>query len=272
MIFKQRKVPAFILGCQRSGTTICQNVFSGSKEVAVFREGSKEAMTEGWRLRPYDEIQALIDRQKARVILFKPINDSQAALEILEQFDNSRVVWIYRHFHDTANSAVVRWGASQRDMVVWIGENLAKYGSLEEAMPAILRKPSFAVYAEKMSPETAALLADWTRTPISEHTGAAIMWYLRNQLFFEQSLDTDARSLLVRYEKFVQQPDEQLRQICRFLNIRHRKKRSRNVVSSSVGRYEIPDIPPDILEACSRLLERLNQAEQAGQAPPSRRL
>jgi len=110
MIFKQRKVPAFILGCQRSGTTICQNVFSGSKEVAVFRQGSKEVMTEGWRLRPYDEIQALIDRQKARVILFKPINDSQAALEILEQFDNSRVVWIYRHFHDTANSAVVHSG------------------------------------------------------------------------------------------------------------------------------------------------------------------
>lgn len=270
MIFKQRKVPAFILGCQRSGTTICQNVFSGSKKVAVFREGSKEAMTEGWRLRPYDEIQALIDRQKARVILFKPINDSQAALEILEQFDDSRVVWIYRHFHDTANSAVVHWGASQRDMVVWIGENLAKYGPLQEAMPAILGKPSFAVYAEKMSPETAALLAEWTRAPISDYTGAAIMWYLRNQLFFEQSLDMNPRSLIVRYEKFVQQPDQQLRRICGFLSLRHSKKRSRSIVSSSIGRYAAPDIPPDVLEACSGLLERLNQAEQAEQAPPSR--
>lgn len=219
-------------------------------------------MTEGWRLRPYDEIQALIDRQKARVILFKPINDSQAALEILDQFDNSRVVWIYRHFHDTANSAVVHWGASQRDMVVWIGENLAKYGALEEAMPAILDKPSYAVYAEKMSPETAALLAEWTRAPISEHTGAAIMWYLRNQLFFDQSLDRNPRSLLVRYKKFVQQPDEQLRQICKFLGIRHSRKRSRSVVASSVGRYEAPDIRPDILEACAGLLERLNQAEE----------
>ncbi len=227
-------------------------------------------MTEGWRLRPYDEIQALIDRQKARLILFKPINDSQAALEILDQFDNSRVVWIYRHFNDTVNSAVVHWGASQRDMVVWIGENLAKYGSLEEAMPAILRKPSFAVYTEKMSRESAALLAEWTRAPISEHTGAAIMWYLRNQLFFEQSLDMNRRSLLVCYEKFVQQPDEQLRQICKFLSIRHSKKRSRTVVASSVGRNEAPHIPPGILEACSGLLDRLNQAEKAGQAPPSR--
>ena len=263
-------MPAFILGCQRSGTTICQNVFAGSRKIAVFREGSKEAMTEGWRLRPYDEIQALIDRQKARVILFKPINDSQAALEILDRFDNSRVVWIYRHFNDTANSAVVHWGASQRDMVVWIGENLAKHGSLEEAMPAILQKPSFAIYAERMSPETAALLTEWTRAPISEHAGAAIMWYLRNQLFFEQSLDTNPGSLIVRYEKFVQQPDEELRKICNFLSIRHSKKRSRSVVSSSIGRYEAPEIPPDIQEACSGLLDRLNQAEQAGQATPSR--
>ena len=84
MIFSTQKLPAFILGCQRSGTTICQNVFAGSSNVAVFREGSKEAMTEGWRLRPYDEIQALIDRLKATVILFKPINDSQAALELLD--------------------------------------------------------------------------------------------------------------------------------------------------------------------------------------------
>lgn len=262
-------MPAFILGCQRSGTTICQNVFAGSRKVAVFREGSKEAMTDGWRLRPYDEIQSLIDRQKARLILFKPINDSQSALEILDRFDNSRVVWIFRHFNDTANSAVVHWGASQRDMVVWIGENLAKHGSLEEAMPAILQKPSFAVYAEKMSAESAALLVEWTRAPISEHTGAAIMWYLRNQLFFEQSLDTNPRSLIVRYEKFVQQPDEQLRQICKFLSIRHSKKRSSSVVASSIGRYDAPEIPPAVLEACSGLLDRLNQAEQVRPAPPS---
>lgn len=220
-------------------------------------------MTDGWRLRPYDEIQALIDRQKARVILIKPINDSQNVLEILDHFDSSRVIWIYRHFHDTANSAVARWGGSQRDMVVWIGENLAKYGSLEKAMPAILDKPSFAVYAEKISPESAALLTEWTRAPISEHTGAAIMWYLRNQLFFENSLATNRRSLIVCYEDFVQQPDEQLRQICKFLSMRHSKKRSRSVVSSSVGRHEAPDIQQDVLEACSELLDRLNQAEQA---------
>ena len=82
-------------------------------------------------------------------------------------------------------------------------------------------------------------------------------------MFFEQSLDTNPRSLIVRYEKFVQEPDQQLRQICKFLDIRHRKKRASTVVSSSIGKHEAPDIPQDIQEACSGLLDRLNDAEAA---------
>ena len=265
MIFNKNKTPIFILGCQRSGTTIIQNVFTNSRQVAVFREGNKEAMTDGWRLRPYGEIKSLIERQKAKVILFKPINDSHLALDLLDQFDNGRVIWIYRDFNDTANSAVVRWGASQRDMVVWIGEHLAEYGSIEKAMPAIARKPSYAVYAEHLTPESAEVLAKWTSEPISEHTGAAIMWYLRNQLYFELSLDTNPKSRIVSYERFVKQPDEQLRQISRFMGIRHLKKRSKSVFSSSIGRDSAPEILPEVLEACSELFARLNQEEQASQ-------
>lgn len=264
-MFDKKKVPVFILGCQRSGTTIIQNVFANSRQVAVFREGNKEAMTDGWRLRPYDEIESLIERQNARVILFKPINDSQLALQILDRFDHGRVIWIYRDFNDTANSAVVRWGGSQRDMVAWIGEHVAKHGSIERAMPAIARKPNYAVYAEHISAESAEILARWTKEPVSEHTGAAIMWYLRNRLYFDQSLDTNPRARIVSYERFVKYPDEQLRQISRFMGIRHLKKRSKSVFSSSIGRDSAPDILPDVLEACSALYDQLNQVERASQ-------
>ena len=270
MLFVKRKLPVFILGCQRSGTTICQNVFAEAKNTSVFREGNKEAMTDGWRLRSDVDIEALIDRQKSRLIIFKPINDSQSALQMLARFDNSSVIWIYRGFCDTVNSAVARWGCAQRDMVVWIGEALGKYGSLEEAMPVIAGKPSFAVYAENMSPETCRLLIEWTRIPISEHTGAAIMWYLRNQLFFEQGLENNERSLLVSYEKFVQHPDEQLRRMCRFLNTRNVKKLAGGVFSTSVGRDIMPDISPGVLHACEELLAKLDQVEQSAGSQPSR--
>ena len=264
------KAPVFILGCQRSGTTICQNVFSGAKQFSVFREGNKEAMTDGWRLRPDADIEALIDRQKARLIIFKPINDSQSALQMLARFDNSRIIWIYRDFNDTSNSAVTRWGPAQRDMVVWIGKALGKYGSVEKAMPAIVEKSGFAVYAENMSPETCELLIGWTRSPISEHTGAAIMWYLRNQLFFEQGLETNERSLLIGYEKFVQRPAEQLNRMGQFLSTRQLRNRAGDVFSSSVGKDEMPDILPAVLQACQLLNGRLDMAEQSAESQHSR--
>ena len=131
-------------------------------------------------------------------------------------------------------------------------------------MPTIAEKPSYAVYAENMSPETAELLVEWTSTQISSHTGAAIMWYLRNQLFFEQGLDTNPRCLLVRYEKFVSRTDEQLRRICKFAGIRHLKRRAKSVFSTSVGRDSTPEIAPDVLGACEELFDRLVLAEQYG--------
>jgi hypothetical protein len=240
-------------------------VFLNTRPISVFREGNKEAMTDGWRLRPHADIQALIDRENASLVIFKSINDSQIALQLLKYFDSSRIIWIYRNFNDTANSAVARWGASQRDMVVWIGQAFAKYGSVEKAMPSILRKPSFAVYAERISPESIERLVEWTSVPVSEHTGAAIMWYLRNQLYFEQDLNTNARSLLVNYENLVRHPDEQLRRMCEFMGTRHLKSRARSIFSTSIEKDELPDISPRVLSACKGLLDDLNRVEQSVQ-------
>ena len=266
------KVPVFILGCQRSGTSICQNVFVESKRLAIYREGNKDAMTNGWRLRPIADIQDLIDRSRAKTIIFKPINDSQSALQFLERFDNSRIIWIYRDFYDTANSAVKTWGSAQRDMVVLIGQALAKYGCVEKAMPTIARMPSYAVYAERLSPATCKLLAEWTDAPMSDHTGAAIMWYLRNLLFLDQNLDANEQTLLVNYEMFVSRPDEQIRRIYEFVGVRYSRRRSENVYMTSVGKNEVPNISTDVLQACEDLFNRLNRSAQTGRCTDDGRL
>ena len=240
-------------------------MFLNSKRFTVYREGNKDAMTDGWRLRPTSEIQDLIGRSKSKTIIFKPINDSQSALKILECIENSRVIWIYRNFYDTANSAVEMWGPAQRDVVVWIGQALAKYGCVEIAIPAIAKKPSYAVYAERLSPETCELLIEWANVPMSEHTGAAIMWYLRNQLFFDQELDTNERTLLVKYEKFVRGPDEQICRMCEFMGARHFTSRSKEVFTTSIGKNKAPEISSNVLQACEDLFNRLNWTEQTGQ-------
>lgn len=256
-------VPVFILGCQRSGTTICQNVFESSRLFAVFKEGNEKAMTDKWRLRSVDEIQRLIDVSKAKTLIFKPINDSQLALQLLNDFSGSRVIWIYRSFNDTVNSAVSKWGPAQRDMVVWIGEALGRHAGIGDAMPDIEKRPSFAVYAERLSDESCKRLVEWTRSPLTEQTGAAIMWYLRNELFFDQGLDTNDRALLINYENFAVNPDAELRRMCDFMGTKQLKSQAKNVHASSIGRGNVPPIDASVREACEQLFSRLHNAERS---------
>ena len=256
-----KTVPVFILGCQRSGTTICQNVFLGTNRFSVYKEGDQRAMTGHWRLRPLQDIRKIIDNTRGKVVVFKPINDSQNGAMILQEFPESRIVWIYRSVGDTVNSAVAKWGAAQRDMVVWIGNALREHGTLEKAMPSIFEKPDFAIYAEGLSEETCERLKEWTAEPVSVESGAAIMWYVRNHLYFDQALQTHPRALLVNYEKFARAPDEQLRRMCEFMQTRTIRGRTKKVHTHSIDKAAAPPISPDVYDACEALHARLEEVE-----------
>ncbi len=267
-----RKVPVFILGCQRSGTTICQNVFLEARGFGVFREGSRKAMTENWRLRPKRDIDRLIKQTRRSILLFKPINDSQWADYLLGDFENARIIWIYRSVFDTANSAVAKWQGSQRDMVKWIGDAFSDLPSHDEAMRRIEEKPNYGIYAERLPEDAIEQLVRWTRAPLSEHTGAAILWYLRNRIVKDLGLMQDPRVLLVNYEEFVQGPVPQLERMCHFMGAKFEPELADGVFSSSIGKADLPDIDPDVRAACIELTDFLDTAleEQGGRVAEAR--
>lgn len=265
MFFRRQKIPVFILGCQRSGTTICQNVFLKSKRFAVYREGNKHAMTDKWRLRPRDEIESLIENSKQRFLIFKPIDDSQLADCFLSEYSNSRVIWIYRDMFETANSAVAKWGSGQRKTVTWTGKALARSATLEVAMPGIMNWPSCAVYAERLNRATCEKRVEWTAHPIPEHTAAAVLWYLRNQFFFNLSLNENRRVLLVRYEKFASHPNDKIRRICKFIGARNSSRLSDGVYQTSIGKSGPPEITASVHNACLELTQKLDDRESESQ-------
>jgi len=262
-LLSRDKVPVFILGCQRSGTTICQNVFMESRRFAVFREGSKKAMTENWRLRETSDIHMLIEKTRQRFILFKPINDSQWADQLLSEYENSLVIWIYRDVFDTSNSAVAKWQGSQRDMIKWIGDAFAGQSTRESALARIAEKPNYGIYAERLSEELQEQLACWTRSELSPHTGAAILWYLRNRIILDLGLETDPRVLLVRYEDFVQEPESQLKRMCSFMGARYSEKLAKGVFNTSVNKSETPLVNREVKKACEKLAGQLDAARLA---------
>ena len=218
-------------------------------------------MADKCRLRPIADIQSLIDRQRARFLIFKPLNDSQYADKLLDEISRAKIIWIYRNFLDTANSAVAKWGTDKRDMVTWIGRNCAKTGRFEKVIPPPANGKTYALYADRMSKPVTRRLIEWTREPISKHTGAAIFWYIRNSLFFDLRLNNDERVLPLCYERFASHPDQEVKRMCDFIGARYQRKLSSGVRASSIGKHRPPSIESSVKQACQELAAELDNAE-----------
>ena len=105
----QEKTVAFILGCQRSGTTMAQRTLDRLMEVDVFEEHDPRAFND-CRIVGKAVRDALVERSTAQCVLFKPICDSHRAVDLFCEHPGSKAIWIYRDFEDVANSSMYYWG------------------------------------------------------------------------------------------------------------------------------------------------------------------
>jgi hypothetical protein len=260
MILHKKTTPVFILGCQRSGTTMFQRMFARSRHVEKYDEGNRRAMTEKWRLRDDAVINELISNSGKKVALFKPLNDSQWADRFLETFPGLKLIWMFRDPFDTVNSAVAKWGGGQLNMVAWIANAIRETGSLQAAMPLLETRPGYAIYAERMSQGACDKLLQWTDRPLTEHAGAAVLWYLRNRIYFDLGLDNEDRTMAMGYEALVRSKEKHIREICAFIGIRYSSKYAGDIRMSSVNKSPRPNLPDDIEESVVGLYGKMNAA------------
>ncbi len=239
----QPKTPVFILGCQRSGTTMLGEILDQSPEIWVYPEGTNAALKYGL-LRDADTIKGLIAHSHAPTIAFKPIMNSQAADRILELDSRAVAIWIFRHYGDVANSAVRYWGEHQKDVLRWIRDGAwPKLGwRAERLTPALIARVS-ELYADDMPAEDAA----------------AVFWYLRNQFYFAQALDSNPRVLLVKYEDLVAQPETSFARIFEAIGCKLSPRFLSSIFATSVRKSPFAARDPRIQQMCDELFERLDQ-------------
>ena len=237
-----------------------QDMFARSRRVEILGESDRRAMNERWRMRDDEVIAELVRQSESTVTLFKPLNDSQWADTLLDHFPRGQVIWMFRNPFDTVNSAVHKWGSAQLDMMTWIAGVLREAGSLEDAKPALDSRPGYSMYAERLSAEDCERLVGWTNQPLDEHAGAAILWYLRNRIFFNLELYRNERVMLMSYEDLVQYPEREVHRICDFIHLRYSKKYARDVHTKSIGKSPRPKLPGEIEEAVLELHDGLLRA------------
>jgi hypothetical protein len=95
------------------------------------------------------------------------------------------------------------------------------------------------------------------RDDMSEHEANAVMWYLRNALFFDLGSNERSDVLLVRYEDLVNAPQEHFERIFGFIGLRVPAGAVAAIRSSTGTRRTFPEISRDIRELCEDVHERL---------------
>ncbi|MCC6456096.1 MAG: sulfotransferase domain-containing protein [Caldilineaceae bacterium] len=236
----------FIVGCQRSGTTMMTRIFEQDLNTKVFAETSRLSSLDQpkrLRLNPLDSVKRVIEQELAPIVILKPLVESQNIPELLDYFEGSKAIWLYRQYKDVAASYVEKWGEghSAKDLRVIVEQrpNDWRPEHLPESVVQIVREH----FSEEMN----------------SHDASALYWYVRNSLFFSRRLDSDPRVMLCKYEVLAASPVEALQQIYQFIGHEFPGEGIASMVhEASVSRGQDIRLSPEIDCLCCELLQQLD--------------
>ena len=234
----------FIMGCQRSGTSLLTRIFVRDLFSVVYRESSKLSSDDELKLRlnKLPVVQKEIERHHAKLIVAKPLVESQNAAHILQYFPSGYSLWAYRHYKDVAASSLKAFGddVGVRDIRPFLNNDQTNWRS------------------QNSSEETRAIIQKHYSKDMNAHDAAALFWFARNQLFFEQDLHEHPRVAMLRYEDFVVDPPKAIAQIYQFLNFEFPGKHIlKEVHAKSVKKGNNIQLSTEIETLCQNLYERL---------------
>lgn len=240
---RQRVLPrpvaqhVFVAGMQRSGTNLLMDVLDASVATLVFHETDSRAFVR-YEMRDLAVIRQLAQSSPAPVFVIKALCELDRIRSLMDTLSPAKTLWMVRDWRDSASSAVKSFG---NFVPQW---NQLAHGDADDWR------------GRGMSPATRELLAALYRPDASEAEGAAIMWFYRNVLFFEQLLAADPRVRLVFYEDLVRDPAHEVAALYDFLGLPVNAGMAGRIHARSVKHRAPADISPAVAALCDELLAR----------------
>lgn len=230
-----------VVGSQRSGTRLPLLVLDQAAEVMTYSEGTSPYFNDVL-LVPVDRLRQLLARAAFPVVVLKPICETHRVTELLEAFPRSKAIWIFRHYEDVVASASLKWSSAPEAVRRLAHGELAaagwRAGGLSEERLALVRR----LYHPNMSIPDAN----------------AVMWYLRNNLFFDLGAHRRADILLVKYEDLIGNEMTQAGRMFRFLGVPMPVPYTPVVYDTrSRGRRPV-ELRREIAELCAEVYRELN--------------
>jgi hypothetical protein len=245
----ERRV-VLIFGCQRSGTSMLQQTFlDRSWRVFILEEHDRRLVGPGaeetdWQ--DYSTVMGRIHRLPFEVVAAKPLVESASATALMDAAGRVKAVWMLRHYSEVARSNVSRFGTDNpyrdlqpmrsRDALDW------RYrGATEDTW------------------QTVTALMNRRLTPFD---AAALFWWTRNQLYFDQRLREDGRIRILRYERACNQPGEVIRSLSDHIGL----ALPLHAIAPHVREHPFPPertaLDPDIDRLCRKLWDSFEGAPE----------
>lgn len=228
----------FVAGMQRSGTNMLMDRLERSFLTDVYHERDPRAF-DNYRMRDRETIRDLISRSRAPAFIIKALCELEQLRELMEVFAPAKTLWIVRDYRDAVRSALASFRNFTRQV-----ERIVADRTVDDWR------------AGGMSEATHVTISKLWHPGMSEASAAALIWYFRNTLFFEQGLDRDPRVRLVAYESLVQNPEAECRAIFDFLEIPFTRDITRGVFSTSIRHRPLSEIEAPVAELCEGLAQR----------------
>lgn len=241
------RTPVFIVGLQRSGTTMLMDIFHLHPETEVFDEARDSRSFRDFRIRDRQTLRQVIDESHYRFPCFKIIADSHILPSILDGMANPKVLWMYREPGPNAASRLAKFPRGTASI---------------RAMCANYRDGGW--FAEGVSRGVARRLRALDCSRFTDFDYACLVWWVRNQLYFEMGLANDPRVRLLRYETLVAQPEPTMRALFDWTGMSWSKMSMRFVHARSMKKSNLPRLDPQVELLCTALLRRLD-SEQGSQ-------
>lgn len=231
----------FVAGMQRSGTNMLMEMLEWAKQTDVYHETDSRAF-DNYEMRPRDVIHALSASSPAPFFIIKSLCELDQIKCLLDEFAPAKALWIVRTYEDTVNSAI------------------RSFSNFPDQLHRLAQDKNAAGWRGRgMSDETQEILRRFDTSDLNEPSAAALMWYYRNILFFEQGLDHDPRVKCLFYEQLVSSPQVILRDIFDFLGIPDWSPWiSRHVHARSIRKSPKTDVTPEIQTLCNALTQRFS--------------
>jgi hypothetical protein len=239
-------VPVFLVGVQRSGTNMIAHGLDEAPEFEVHNEGSKRAF-DNFKLRPDAVIRDLVDSSRHRFVLFKPLCDSHRVDLLLDEVHTANpglAVWTYRGVDGRVLSALAKFGDANLRVLQEFGAG----------------QGSHRWQVQRLSQDSIDLIRSFDLAAMSAASGAALLWYVRNRLYFEAGLHDRSDITLVSYDRFLRDPAQAMRHLCDFLGFAYHPRLVAHVSPRRSSRERSIDIDPRIRARCTDLQAALDAA------------